>query len=107
VKERVFVEAGEESRPVYPDVRIIERGRGRGTALGTPGIAMAEPIVLHLDPEPFTETYIEIIDVGTGKRVVKVIEVLSLSNKVPGEGQELYLRKQRELLDGRVISPLR
>jgi Protein of unknown function (DUF4058) len=102
VEERVFVEAGEEARPVYPDVRIIERGRGRVAALDAPGVAMAEPIVLHLDPEPFTETYIEIIDVGTGKRIVTAIEVLSLSNKVPGEGQELYLRKQRELLDGRV-----
>jgi hypothetical protein len=34
--------------------------------------------------------------------VVTVIEMLSLSNKVPGEGQELYRRKQRELIDGHV-----
>ena len=102
VEERVFVEVGEESRPVYPDVRVVERGRGSGTALADPGVAVAEPIVLHLDPEPFTDTYIEIIDVATGKRVVTAIEVLSLANKLPGEGQELYLRKQRELLAGRV-----
>ncbi len=44
------------------------------------------------------EGFIEIIDVGSGHRVVTVIEVLSATNKIPGEGQELYLRKQRELL---------
>jgi hypothetical protein len=98
VEERVFVEAGEESRPVYPDVRIIQRGRGGGPSLSDAAAAVAEPLVLHLDPEPFTETYVEIIDVATGKRVITVIEVLSLSNKLPGEGQELYLRKQREML---------
>jgi hypothetical protein len=31
-----------------------------------------------------------------------VIEVLSLANKLPGQGQDLYLRKQGELRDGRV-----
>jgi hypothetical protein len=42
---------------------------------------------IHYAPEPVTETYIEIIDAGTGQRVVTVIEFLSLSNKFPGEGQ--------------------
>ena len=35
------------------------------------------------------------------ERVVTTIEVLSLANKTPGEkGRDLYLRKQREVLDG-------
>ena len=34
--------------------------------------------------------------------MVTVIEVPSLANKLPGEGQELYRRKQRELRDGQV-----
>jgi len=34
---------------------------------------------------------------SSGGRIVTVIEFLSPSNKVPGDGQELYLQKQREL----------
>ena len=37
-----------------------------------------------------------------GKRLVTSIEVLSLSNKTPGEqGRELYVRKQKELLSSK------
>jgi hypothetical protein len=63
---------------------------------------VAEPLVIYVADEPVSERYIEIIDVGSGRRVVSVIEILSLANKSPGEGQELYRRKQRELIDGRV-----
>src|ERR1700678_2346456 len=46
--------------------------------------------------EPFVEIYTRGDD---GKRLVTSIEVLSLSNKTPGEqGRELYLRKQKEML---------
>lgn len=104
VEERVFVEpVFGVARSVYPDIRVVERGRGRpATAAVEPEPATAEPLVIYLPDEPVTERYIEIIDVGSGRRVVTVIEVLSLSNKSPGEGQELYRRKQRELKDGQV-----
>jgi len=62
------------------------------------GVAVAEPLVLHLPDEPITQGFLEIIEVGSGSRVVTVIEFLSPSNKVPGEGQDLYLEKQREVL---------
>lgn len=61
-----------------------------------------EPSLLYTFDDPITESFIEIIDVGSGRRVVTVIEVLSQANKLPGEGQELYRRKQRELRDGQV-----
>ena len=104
VEERVFVEpAFGVARSVYPDIRVVERGRGRAAAPPVaPSPAVAEPLVIYLSDEPVTEGYIEIIDVGSGRRVVTVIEVLSLSNKSPGEGQEVYRRKQRELRDGYV-----
>src|SRR5580765_506143 len=44
-----------------------------------------------------TEGYIEIRERGGGK-VITVIEFLSPANKAGGEGQKLYLQKQRELL---------
>lgn len=66
------------------------------------GTAVAEPIIIHARPEQATEGYIEIIDVGSGNRVVTVLELLSESNKYPGDGQSQYLRKQREYLAGGV-----
>ena len=104
VEERVFVEpAVGATRSVYPDVRVVERGHGRtATTAAEPGPAVAEPLVIYVPDEPVTERYIDIIDVASGRCVVTVIELLSLANKVPGEGQELYRRKQRELRDGHV-----
>jgi hypothetical protein len=105
VEERVFVESDAEvERSVYPDVRVIEHpGRDSGTAgAGEAGAAVAEPLIMHVEDEPASEGFIEIIDVGSGNRVITVIEVLSLSNKSPGEGQAAYKQKQRELRAGRV-----
>jgi hypothetical protein len=104
VEERVFVEteAGEE-HSLYPDVRVVERGRGRSAATSSATtVAVAEPLILELSDEPVTETFIEIIDLGSQKRVVTVIEVLSLANKLPGPGQKLYRKKQRECKKARV-----
>jgi hypothetical protein len=104
VEERVVVEPSEgNERSVYPDIRIVERGRGPSppASIATE-VAVLEPIILRLESEPMTETFIVIIDVGSGKRVVTVIEVLSLSNKLPGDGQDKYHRKQQELRAGRV-----
>lgn len=104
VEERVFVDfpsVGE--RDVYPDVRVVERGRGARTRAGaSAAVVMARPLILQLTDEPVTETFIEIIDIGSGRQVVTVIEVLSPANKRPGDGQDQYLKKQRELLGGKV-----
>ena len=104
VEERVVVEPSfGTARSVYPDIRVVERGRARATArVIEPAPALAEPLVIYVSDEAVTESFIEIIDVGSGRHVVTVIEVLSLANKLPGEGQELYRRKQREIRDGRV-----
>ena len=69
VEERVVVEPGVgEERSVYPDIRVVERGRGRFTAVATDvDIAVLEPVTLRLENEPMTETFIEIIDVGSGR----------------------------------------
>lgn len=102
VQERVFVETEDrEGRGVYPDVHVVEHGRKAATPLppaADAGVAVAEPLVVRVSVEPATQGYIEIIDSGTGGRVVTVIEFLSPSNKAPGPGQELYLQKQSEAL---------
>jgi hypothetical protein len=105
VDERVFVEP-EEGKPrnIVPDVRVVERGRRDEPGPRTSnGIALAEPLIIHLDQnEPIRQGFIEIIDIKSGRRVVTVIEVLSPSNKVPGPGRDLYLKKQQELREGSV-----
>lgn len=104
VEERVFVSGEEKPRPIYPDVRVLERpGPGvdqNGTAHG--GLAVAEPLVVQVTEEPQTESILEITEIGSEHRVITVIEVLSPSNKFPGAGQDLYLQKQTELRRGRV-----
>jgi hypothetical protein len=54
-------------------------------------------MVFLLEDEAVTESYLEIREHGGGK-VITVIEFLSPANKSGGEGQKLYLQKQRELL---------
>jgi hypothetical protein len=67
----------------------------------------AEPLVVSVDVTehgPFKESFVEIRR-RTGKeiRLVASIEVLSLSNKTPGNpGREQYLSKQSEVLAGDV-----
>ena len=99
VEERIVLECAE---PVplarYPDVRVVEYPHGGlSSSVAEGGVAVAEPVRIHYAPEPITETYIEIIDAGTGQRVITVIEFLSLSNKFPGDGRDQYRRKQDEL----------
>jgi hypothetical protein len=106
VEERVFVESDDrEPRTVYPDVRVYERPLARDHVASTSeGIALAEPLVVHRKNEPVTETFIELREAGSGGRVITVIELVSMSNKQPGEGRRLYLKKQAELMSGGVNS---
>ncbi|MBP87854.1 MAG: hypothetical protein CMJ64_14215 [Planctomycetaceae bacterium] len=102
VEERVFVESELGQRGVFPDVRVVERPRQSGEAVAVEEITATDPLVTHLADEPVTEGYIEIVDVGTGNRVVPAIEFISLANKTPGEGRTLYVQKQQELWGGGV-----
>ncbi len=99
VEERVVLERPEGiGDGLYPDVRVVAHGRaGQATPLPGEGVATAEPVIVTADPEPLTEGYIEIIDVSSGNKVVTVIEILSPTNKLPGEGRDAYLGKQRDL----------
>jgi hypothetical protein len=104
VEERIVLESAEAWRQSrYPDVRVVEYPHGGLVSTSAEaGLALAEPVDIHYELEPITETYIEIIDAGTGQRVVTVIEFLSLTNKLPGETQDQYRQKQKELKQGKV-----
>lgn len=97
--ERVWVEAPD--RLIEPDVHVTRRGRrdDEETNGGVAVAVMAEPVVVTVPVEERHEPFLEIITrVDGGERVATVIELLSPSNKRPGPGRDLYLRKQEEVL---------
>ena len=99
VEERVVLDTPEGlAHPLFPDARVIEYPPQRqGRILSVIHRSTPTPLILEAVLEPLTEGYIEIIDAGSGNRVVTIIEVLSPTNKLPGDGREAYQRKQREI----------
>jgi hypothetical protein len=105
---RVWIQVSRRS--VGPDVQI-QRARAavtspRPAAATTSAVAtqlVARPFMVKVAHDEFREPFVEIYArIDDGKRLVTSIEVLSLSNKTPGEqGRELYLRKQKEILASR------
>jgi hypothetical protein len=65
-------------------------------------VGLAEPVIFHIPSDPVKQRFIEIIDLATGARVITVIEVVSPSNKLPGDGLEQYKQKQTECRDAKV-----
>lgn len=106
MEERVYIEHPEGfRREYYPDVRVIERP---GRSLTAGGVAVAEPepaqtavvdhFVIDIRIEPRTECYIEVIDLRSGHRVITTVEVISPTNKRPGEGRRLYVEKRNDMI---------
>jgi hypothetical protein len=103
VEERVVVTGLSRPRSVYPDVRVIETGlKARRPARSAARLSVAEPVVIDLPDEAETQTFVEIRESAGAARVVTIVEVLSPSNKKPGDAQEQYLRKQLECLQAHV-----
>jgi hypothetical protein len=104
VEERVFVESeSDRERAIYPDVRVVQHpSAAAAIEARETAVATAEPVVLPWQDEPVTETFIEIVEAGEGNRVITVVEFLSLANKAPGPGQQPYLHKQFDVLEGGV-----
>jgi hypothetical protein len=103
-EERLVVEdpTGPSSRRIGPDLRVVEHGLGGQPVQPASGVAVAEPLVFHIESEAVPQHYIEILDVSTGGRVITSIEFISPSNKLPGDGLEQYQRKQRECREAEV-----
>jgi hypothetical protein len=107
---RAWIEISE--RYIGPDVQVLEKRAGRQTPeekKEASGIAVAvppetRPIVIHVPHDERRETFLDVfIGRGQERRLVTTIELLSPSNKAPGEhGRELYLRKQRDVLQSNV-----
>jgi hypothetical protein len=100
---RIWFEDVTTRHPV-PDVSVWSPSRddeaGGGVALAA---ATETAVVVTVPPDETKETFVEVFTNRDGSdRLVTVIEVLSFSNKTPGDhGRDLYLRKQQELIAGK------
>lgn len=107
IGRRTWIEVSQ--RYIGPDVQVQRSHRGAspahelsgGVALAADAVTPKVVRVPHDERrEPFLEVYVR---QGSDKRLVTSIEILSLTNKTPGEhGRELYLRKQWEILGSKV-----
>ena len=97
IEERLYVATAD--RIITPDIALRHDHGSRSSR--TSATAVVEPdeavVVEYVDDEVH-EPYIEILTKNSDEQVVTVVEVLSPSNKDPGEGRSLYLKKQQEVL---------
>jgi uncharacterized protein DUF4058 len=105
IGERLYVVPSE--RGVYPDIVLVEQPLASlppGESAGGTAVMVASdpPWVLTVLPEEIREGFVQIVTVGDESEIIAVIEVLSPTNKSSGTtGRELYLTKQREILQSR------
>jgi hypothetical protein len=85
-----------------PDVSVMDTRLPVSSTVSTPApTAVAEPVTVEVPlPDRLREGYLEVRDVATSE-VVTVLEVLSPTNKRPGEGQRLYEEKRLQVLGTR------
>lgn len=63
---------------------------------------MTTPLKFRMPRGETTQRYLEILDASNDNRVVSIIEFVSLSNKVAGNGRDFYLRKREDWQDADV-----
>ena len=100
IEERVFLVEPPSAR--YPDVFVATNPRKRSRVVpGTAAVAVLEAdpaLEIEFPPTEYRESFVEIHLGRKPGSLVAVLEVLSPSNKNPGNGRDLYLEKQSELL---------
>jgi hypothetical protein len=101
VEEAMYQTGTQDSVLVgIPDVAVQKSVRARqgDTVAVEGGVAIAQPIEVELPmPSVIRQGYLEIRDVTTSE-VVTVMEVLSPTNKRPGEGRLTYAAKRQTVL---------
>lgn len=98
IEERVFLVEPPQTR--YPDVHVVKQRRKSKTKDDSATVAVLEAdpsLEIEFPPTEFREPFIEIHLARKPGSLVAVIEVLSPTNKNPGDGRDLYLAKQEEL----------
>jgi hypothetical protein len=103
-EERVYLDDEDALRRQMrvPDVRIVELGIRDVAVRAAAGLVVAEPVVIEVDGDPITETFVQILDVADPGKVVTVIEFVSPSNKLFKAARASYKKKQEECLEGQI-----
>ncbi len=83
MEERIYVQSPQELMLRYPDLRVIEGSPTPqiSSASMPEDVVVAEPLLLEIDADPVSESFIEIREAGDDERLVTVIEALSPANK--------------------------
>ena len=104
VEESLAVETDDgRMRVVDPDVSVVERPAPFGELLSEPSnVAVVDPFEVPISMELPPQRRLEIVDSGSGNRVVTVIELLSPVNKTMPAGRAAYRKKQSEYIQGMV-----
>jgi len=98
IEERAYITTVE--KVIAPDVMVRESRSDQYS----PSAAVAEiddSVVIEIGDVEARESYIEIVDIRSGREVVTVIEVVSPGNKRAGTGRKEYLDKQKKVLSSR------
>jgi len=102
IEQRIYLNTPTDNRLVgIPDVSVGVQ-RDRATFPSTGSVATVSPpdhpqtVIIPL-AEEVRERYLEIRETSTG-RVITTIELLSPTNKRPGEGHNAYLHKRQQVL---------
>lgn len=103
IGERLIIEEP-PPRLYYPDVSIHRPSvppEGGRPSEQTSTLVADEPVLVRYQVEPLRQGFIE-IRTRRGGQVVTVIEVLSPTNKAPGESRRQYLDKQESYLEAAI-----
>ena len=104
VEESLAVETDDvRTRTIYPDITVVEQPSTFAGQQSEPAnVAVADPFEVPLPMEAPPQRRLEIIDSGSGNRIVTVIELLSPVNKNMPAGRAAYQKKQGEYIQGMV-----
>lgn len=100
VEETVTIaDAPGERTQMRPDVAAFESPADRGEVArrthSDSGVAIAEPLRIHIFPQPMVEGHIEIRQLGGDGALVTAIEVISRTNKLDRREREAYESKRK------------
>jgi hypothetical protein len=97
-REEVGIAGLSADRVIYPDVAVRTGGPADGgSAARQPDSASACEHLVIATVEPLQVGFLEVREVGTGGRLVTLIELVSPSNKRPGPDRDAFARKQEEI----------
>ncbi len=107
VREEVGIVGEAGTRRIIPDVSVQRPEFPRRDELSSVAVlagartVVAESVEVDVLNEPQQVNFVEIRDARSGHDVVTLIEILSPSNKQPGDDRDRYARKRDEVLTSR------